>query len=171
MKKEIKFYNMFFPIWLLYFIPVFWLIALPVNFIIDLLVIIITMKILKINNIKPKIKNCIFKTWIFGFIADIIGSIFILIPSYIATMSFPFSNWIDENIVTSTNMNPFSNFFGFIYVTLGIFISFLFIYFFNYKICLKKLELEIIQKKKISLSLAIFTAPYTFLIPTIWLYS
>lgn len=52
-EKKIKLYNMAFPIWLLWLIPITWFIILPVNFFIDLLVVVLTMKYLKIKNIKP----------------------------------------------------------------------------------------------------------------------
>ena len=47
MKKEIKLYNVIFPIWMLILIPPLWLVVLPGNFLIDLLVLYISMRILK----------------------------------------------------------------------------------------------------------------------------
>ena len=73
MKKEIKLYNVIFPIWMLILIPPLWLVALPGNFIIDLLVLYISMRILKIENRKLNIKKAIWKSWIIGFAADFVG--------------------------------------------------------------------------------------------------
>ena len=45
---------------------------MPANFLIDLLVVVLTMKYLKIQDIKENAKSVILKVWIFGFIADFI---------------------------------------------------------------------------------------------------
>ena len=45
-----------------------------------------------------------------------------------------------------------------------------FIYLFNYRFCLSKAGLEEDEKKKLTLSLAVFTAPYLFFLPTEWLF-
>ena len=73
-KKSIKLYNVIFPIWLLWLIPMTWVIVLPANFLIDLLVVVLTMKYLKVKEIKLNAKSVILKVWIFGFIADFIGT-------------------------------------------------------------------------------------------------
>ena len=41
---------------------------------------------------------------------------------------------------------------------------------FNSKWCLKKANLDAGQKKKVALSLAVFTAPYLFYLPTKWFF-
>ena len=71
-KYETKLYNVIFPIWLLIILPVTWIVVLPVNFIIDLLVVTLTLKFMKIQKIKSTIKAVILKFWIFGFISDIL---------------------------------------------------------------------------------------------------
>ena len=67
MKKEIKLYNVLFPIWLLMLFPVCWLFIIPGNFIIDSLVLIISMYALKINDKKQFYKKNILKIFIFTF--------------------------------------------------------------------------------------------------------
>ena len=51
MKKRITLYNVAFPLWLLWLMPMTWFVVFPVNFFIDLLVIVMTMKHLKIPDI------------------------------------------------------------------------------------------------------------------------
>lgn len=162
-KKCVKLNNVIFPIWMLFWIfPIIWIIVLPANFLIDLLVIILTMRYLKIPNIKQRARAVILKVWIFGFIADFIGSLGMLL-AMIITFDFktPF-----YNITSGVAINPFDNVFSFIWVTLCIIAAAYFIYLFNYKICLKNIDISDSEKKRIALSLAIFTAPYLLYLPT-----
>ena len=159
-KNSIKLYNVIFPIWLLWLIPITWLVVLPANFFIDLLVVVLTMKYLKVPDIKMNAKSVIFKVWIFGFIADFIG-----------TASMVMSNLIDFNYKTQLGKWWYTNsVFSVLWVTVCVIITAFLIYLFNYKFCLNKLNLLDEQKKKIALSLAIFTAPYLFYLPTAWFY-
>ena len=147
-KYETKLYNVIFPIWLLIILPVTWIVVLPVNFIIDLLVVTLTLKFMKIQNIKSTIKAVILKVWIFGFISD----------------------WWYEHIVKAVAYDPFSSIYAVLWITVCIFITGILIYFFNYKISFKKASLTILEKKRLALSVAIFTAPYLFYLPTKWFY-
>lgn len=158
MKK--KLYNIIFPIWILFIVPPVILIILPSNFIIDSLVLILTLKILKIDNVKKIYKKTIFKIWIFGFLSDIIGAIFLLISQFI-----PGEFW-HNNILAPLMWNPFENIYSFIYCTIGILISGILIYLFNKKITLKNINISNKFKKKIAFSLALITAPYLFYLPT-----
>ena len=49
MTKKVRLYNVVFPIWLLWIVPVTWLVVLPANFIIDLAIILIALRLLKIE--------------------------------------------------------------------------------------------------------------------------
>ncbi|MBQ4524424.1 MAG: hypothetical protein IJA10_16010, partial [Lachnospiraceae bacterium] len=82
MKKTVTLYNLVFPVWLLWIVPLTWIVVLPVNFFIDLLVVVVTMKYLKISDMKQKAKAVIVRVWLMGFAADFIGS-FVM---YITTM-------------------------------------------------------------------------------------
>ncbi len=166
MKKQIKLYNVIFPIWLLLIFPQTWLVAIPANFVIDLAVIIITMRLLKMNNIKLHAKKSILKVVIFGFLSDIIGGIFMVIPNFIQPlMPTVISRWIYEHILTAAMFDPLSSIWGFLYVLACAAISAVCIYFFNSKFSFNKTDISLSEKKKISLSLAIVTAPYLFFIP------
>ena len=61
MKTDVKLYNLIFPVWIMLTIPLVWLIVLPLNFIVDSLVIVISMKKLRIDNKKDFYKRHIFK--------------------------------------------------------------------------------------------------------------
>ena len=166
-KKSIKFYNLIFPIWILILIPITWIFILPANFFIDLIVVALTMKFMKINDIKKKVKHVITKIWIVGFISDFIGAG----AMYLATI-ISFNNnsnlheWWQNNIEYAVNYNPFESIYSMVWVTACVMIAAICIYIINYKLCLKKLDINSAQKKKIALSLAVFTAHYLFYIPT-----
>ncbi len=159
MKKnsDVKLYNILLPIWLLWLAPITWLVILPGNFIIDLLVIVVTMKALRLEHVKENAKKSILYVWIFGFLADFIGVAAMLIGSMVEPSG-------------GVVFNPFESILSFLWVTGCVILSGVCIYFFNKKICLRKTELSDVEKKKLALSLAVFTAPYLFYLPSTLLY-
>ena len=170
-KKEIRLYNIFFPIWLiLLFYPLCWLAVLPINFGVDLLVIILTLHALHADNIKIKAKKSILKVWLFGFLADIIGGVLLFstqfIDMFLEKHAPAAEIWWYNNMVNSTMFNAFENVYAFLWVFLCTAVSGLLIYVFNYNLCLKKVITDPIERRKLALALAVFTAPYTFFIPT-----
>ena len=170
-KNSIKLYNLVFPIWLLWLMPITWLVVLPANFIIDLLVVSLTMKYLKVQDIKVNTKSVIFRVWIFGFIADFIGTASMFISNLIDfNYETHLGKWWYNNISNAVSYNPFESIYSILWVTVCVIITAFLIYLFNYKFCLKKSNLDHEQKKKLALSLAIFTAPYLFYLPTAWFF-
>lgn len=155
-----KLFNVIFPIWFLIIFPTTWLIVLSGNFVIDSLVFLIALKILKVSNIKEMYKKCILKIWIVGFIADIIGSLVLLITQFL-----PF-NGIFNDIVSAIALNPFNNVAGFLVVLFAFLVSTFLIYVINYKYSLKRVDISDKLKVKIAVILAVFTAPYFFFLPT-----
>lgn len=148
MKKEISLYNVIFPFWMLILFPQVWLIVLPGNFIIDSIVLIVTMFILKLENKKQWYKEHIVKIFGIGMLSDIIGSAYMLLMITV----FQVGRMGDE-----------------LYLTLpALAISAVLIFVLNYFITFKKSDKE--TRKLFSLVFAIVTAPYTFLIPTSWMY-
>jgi beta-lactamase regulating signal transducer with metallopeptidase domain len=170
-RKNVKLYNIIFPIWLLWLIPTTWIVVLPANFIIDVLFVVLTLKYLKVESIKPIAKSIIFKVWIFGFLADFIGTLLMLFSNRIDfDYNTPIGEWWYNNITNAVSYNPFTSIYAILWVTVCVVITAILIYIFNYRLVLRKSGLEDSQKKKLALSLAIFTAPYTFFIPTAWFY-
>ena len=78
--------------------------------------------------------------------------------------------WWYENITNAVYYNPFDNIYALIWVTVCVVLTAYCIYFLNYKISLRKTELNHDLRKKLALSLAIFTAPYLFYLPTAWFF-
>lgn len=173
MKKNnnVKLYNLIFPIWILWLMPITWIVVLPANYLIDLLVVTLTLKLLKVQDIKQHVKPVILKVWIFGFVADFIGTAAMFMSGVINfNYETELGKWWYTNIANAVSYNPFTSIYSVLWVTACVIITGFFIYVFNYRICLKKSSLDTVQKKKLSLSLAIFTAPYLFYLPTTWFY-
>ena len=170
-KRGVTLYNLIFPIWLLWLIPMTWIVVLPANFIIDLLVVVITMKFLKVEEIKKNAKMIILRVYLFGFVADIIGTLVMFTANLISfSYETPMGKWWYHNISNAVSYYPFETIYSFLWVTVSVIITGILIYFFNYKFALKKVALDNRIKKKIALSLAIFTAPYLFYLPTSWFF-
>lgn len=161
---------MIFPVWLLiWLLPTAWVIVLPANFIVDSLVLVIAMKLLKIENIFENTREVILKVWLFGFLADFIGTVAILMAILIDSDT-AIGKWWYINIANPVGYYPFKSIYAMIYVAACVAISGYFIYIFNFRICLNKLNISDKHKKKLALSLAIFTAPYSFYLPATWFY-
>lgn len=168
-KQEIRLYNLIFPIWLLWVFPLTWIVILPANFIIDSLVVLITLSLLKVSNIKENYKKSILKVWGFGFLSDFIGTAFMFLALLIDDFfeyDTAMGKWWYDHITDPVSYNAFQSIWAVIWVTLCVVISSFCIYLFNYKISFKKLEIEDSYKKKLAIALAIFTAPFLFYIPT-----
>lgn len=147
-KSNIKLYNVLFPFWMLLLFPVTWLIVIPGNFLIDSLVLIISMKVFKIVDKKQWYKRYILKIFIFGMLSDIIGSAYMLLMITV----FEVGRMGDEPYLTIP----------------GLIISAVMIFVLNYFITFKKIEKPV--RFKLALTFALVTAPYTFLVPSSWLY-
>ena len=169
MKKEVRLYNVIFPIWMLLLFPQMWLISMPANLVIDFLVLYFSMKYLKIEQPVEKAKSVILKTWAIGFASDIAGGIIMFMAALCDfDIETPFGKWWYDNLTNAVMYNPFESIVAFLFVTMCVIISAVFIYFINYKWCLKALEITDTERKKIALYLAIYTAPYLFYLPTKW---
>lgn len=148
MKNDIKLYNVLFPLWMLLMFPVTWLVVLPGNFIIDSLVLCLGMYLLKISDKKDFYKKSIVKIFAIGIFSDIIGSAYMLLMVILELCTMA-----DEWYVTVS----------------GVVISAVLIFVLNYFITFKNLD----KKKRVVFSLlfAVITVPYTFLVPSRWLYN
>lgn len=157
-KNSITLYNIILPIWLMAVVPPLVFVSLALSYGIDTLVLRISGSKLTGDG-KALWKSSILRVWLLGFAADLIGSVWMFFPAL--------TEW-NADIVNAIMLNPFSHPVGFIWAAVGIVISAVMIYIFNLHFGLKKAELTDEQRKKAALWLAIFTAPYLFLIPMVW---
>lgn len=166
--KEIKLRNIIFPIWLLLFFPPLIFITLAANFIIDSLVILGCFKKFKLVNPKPIMyyyKKSIIKVWLFGFLADFIGATILFVLGILGD-----SFGLSYELINGINYDPFSNPLAVIIILIAILISGFFIFLFNYRISFRELVEDLSLRFKLSLTIAIITMPWTFLLPTRWFY-
>lgn len=148
MKKEYTLYNVLFPFWMLLLFPQVWLIVLPGNFIIDSLVLLAGMAIWKIADRKMWYKQYIVPIFAFGILADLIGSAYM----FMMMIGFELGRMGDEWYMTVP----------------ALLIAAVAIFLLNYFVTFRREEKGI--RLKMALWFAVVTAPYTFLIPSAWLY-
>ena len=155
MRKDVKLYNIVFPMWSVYFYGIFfpplWLILLPANFLVDTLVLLFLFHKLGITEKKVLYKKSIWKTWGFGFLADIIPSALLVVISW---GDLPFNPYMTMDSLPA-----------FLFTTAGIVLAGFLIYFFHMKWVWKNIEIEESQKRKIALGMAVLTAPYLMYLP------
>ena len=151
--KKSRLYNILFPMWLFYIIPTgVWMIILPANFLIDSLVLYIASKYLHIRDCASTWKSSILRIWGIGFASDFLGGLLILAIELIRCELYP--DW---------------NTFFFPEATLiaipGVVLSAICIYCLDKRYAFVKTNLSEPAIKKLSMALAVFTAPYSMLIP------
>lgn len=168
-RQDVTLYNVLFPIWMLWIFPQTWLIVLPVNFAIDLLVVALTMKGMQLTDVRQNAKSVILRVWLMGFVADFIGTALMFLVNIV---EFPgaLGAWWYDHMTNAVSFNPFSSGYAFLFVTFCVAVSAGCIYWFNRKFCLNKAALDERQRHKLSLSLALLTAPYLFYFPSAWIY-
>ena len=145
--KPVRLYNVLFPLWFLMIFPVTWLIVLPGDFLIDSLVLIISLRVLKIGERKSWYKRHILPIFGFGLLADVIGAAFLFLMMVLEVYNFDNELWL---AIPAMLLSA-----GLIFV-------------FNYFVTFRKAEKPI--RLRLALTFAIVTAPYTFLVPSGWLY-
>ena len=176
-KKDTKLYNMIFPPYMLVALgAVPWLSALVIfgNLVIDSIVLlIITLILFKRMDWKFFLKR-VFVVWIIGFLGDIAGIIYLLVGSHIGYLWRDTDNKALQQVIDGmnnvTNHPGELNIYSYILLWLGIIVAAAGIFFFNYYFVFRR---EWIPKKKsivAALTIAILTAPYTFLIPNSFFY-
>ena len=157
MKKDnsVRLYNIMFPIWFLFFFPVLWLIILPVNFGVDSLVLMLSAKRQGLEDRKALWKKHILPVWGIGFLSDLLGG-GLLFGIYLLLVESP---------LVGTWMNPVLFPGSVITAIPGVILAGVLIYFLNKKLTFRKSQLDPAVIHKLCLHLALWTAPYTMLIP------
>lgn len=170
-QKPVVLRNMILPIWLLWIFPSTWLIIFPANLVLDFLVTFLALYFLHIPNRKQVLKRSFLKIWLLGFFADFIGALGLIATIFLSfSGDSPFVKWLSD-FSSAVAFNPFQMFSSCLWVAFCVLISGFFIFLFNYKISFRRTDLDSSTKKKMSLILAVFTAPYLYFLPTVWFVS
>ena len=147
-KHTVRLNNVLFPVWMLMLFWQTWLLVLPGNFLIDSAVLLLSLRTFDKDARKTLYKKHIGKVFCFGLLADFIGAALL----FVLMMVFELGQMGDE-----------------LYLTLpALLLSAALIFAFNYFFTFRSVEAAL--RKRLALTFAIVTAPYTFLIPSRWIY-
>ncbi|WP_017755404.1 hypothetical protein [Calidifontibacillus oryziterrae] len=167
--KDIKIYNVIFPIWFLLFFPPVIFVTLIGNFIIDSIVVIACFYMFKLTKSEHKrkefYKKSIVKVWLFGFLADILGAALLFI-----TGMFGSELGLSNELITGINYDPFSQPLAVFIIIVAMLVSSVLIFYFNYRFTFQSIIENKRLRLKVALTIAIVTIPWTFLLPTKWFY-
>ena len=145
MKKHEVLYDIVFPLWSLLIMPSAWIFVIPINFIIDSVVLFFAMAFLEIQEKKKFYLHSVWKVFLFGFLADLIGVLVLLLLSFSQIFQINFDGLYDD----------------FRSIIFALIVSAVFIYIFNYYVSFKKCDSD--KRFKLSLIITVTTAPYMFL--------
>ena len=162
-RRPVRLYNVILPLWLLIFFPgawFLWVIVLGGNFLVDSLVLLIGARRLGLENPKELYKRSILKVYGRGFAADFMGVILLVLVFFVLSpLSGPLSD-----LIAAFVLNPFTHPGALLLTLLAVAESAYFIYDWNHK-SFAGLGLTEQQVHKLCLWLAVFTAPWLFLLP------
>ena len=172
MKKEIRLYNVLFPIWLLVLFPQVLVFVIPGNLIIDCLVLFCALLALKHGQKGAVLKELWWKFWLLGFAADAVGVLWMLLgwlPVYIGhwvgAESFPLVEWWENTMLGPHMLRPWTHPLTFCWTLAGIAIAGVCIYLFDKRAMKRCSLLSDKEKHKVALTMAVVTAPWLFFVP------
>ena len=156
--RSIRLYNVMFPIWFFFFLPPIWLVMLPVNFGVDTLVLMLSARRQQVEDRKALWKKHILPVWGIGFLSDLIGAGLVFLIYLVVAESPLVDTWMNPVLFPGTTIISIP----------GVVLAGVMIYILNRKLTFRKSALDPAVIHKLCLHLAIFTAPYTMLIPLYW---
>lgn len=175
-KRRTRLYNLIFPIWLLLsplilpisaLVPPFllvFLIALVGNFAIDTLVVWLSLRLQHITDAWQQTKKVIIKVWLYGFLADLLGAILMSVAGGATSEA----NYDFHAALMYTS--PFDYTPAALFALLCVIVTGVLIYRFNSRKALLDADIDDRTRRLTALTMAIITAPWTFLLPTRWFY-
>lgn len=162
MKKPLRLYNVMFPVYMLFllaplFAPGVWLLVLLVNFVVDSVVLLLAAWRCRCGPVLTVWRRSILRVWLLGFAADIAGALLITALLYVL-----------EGLL---GVNIFFCWYAEMAIALpGVALAGWLIYAMDKKWAFQNVEVACERLRKLALALAVFTAPYTMLIPTALVY-
>ena len=180
-KRSVTCYNLIFPVWLLFSpwglpaLAVFGFIGVPImligNYAVDWLVTALGMRLAHVDNIKDRVWSVSTRVWLLGYAADALSSLPLLVIMMDPIKEPTRQEWFYQNIERPICYgNPYASPLALLILASCLLLAGVLIYFFNMKWGLKNAKLEQREKRRVALTLALLTMPYTFLIPTSWFY-
>lgn len=170
-KKGTRLYGVVLPVWLLWLLPQSLLMVIPVIFLLDFLVLFFEMKHLGITGRKEKLRVTLWKTWLLGLLGDLAGAALMFLATAVPTNGKSgFGKWWYQALIKPISVNPFHSAFSVVWTAAAVLLAGAAIYVFNWKCAFSKLNVQEEKKKQLAVSLALFTAPYLFFLPSSLLY-
>lgn len=170
-KQGTKIYSVVLPIWLLWLLPQSLTVVIPVIFLLDFLVLFFEMKHMGITERREKLRITLWKTWLLGLLGDLAGAALMFLATAVPTSGKSgFGKWWYHSLTNPISVNPFHSVFSILWTAAAVLLAGMAIYVFNWKFAFSKLKIQEDQKKKLAISLALFTAPYLFFLPSSLLY-
>ena len=167
------------PVWSLVFVPDMWKFMLPVSLLLSGAVLL-TMLILHArrrgdSSYKPwgDLLRTLPLSWICCVISHLIAGGFLLFwgagPTLLLGDTTRFTAWWGRNIAEPMMVNPFESIFSVLFVLLAIGLAAMLVYFFNKNMSLRLTKsLDVPEIRQVSMALALVTAPWFMLLPTVW---
>ncbi len=158
--REIKLYNVLFPLWLLVFFPQILVFVIPGNLIVDVAVLLIALAAMHHREKGAVLRKCWWRVWLLGFAADLIGTAWMVLGWLLAT-------WLPGGAETLGKIlyNPFGHPLALLWTAAGVAIAGGFIFLLDRRVFRSVPELTSRQGTRLALTFAIVTAPWLFLVP------
>lgn len=161
MKKTVRLYNILLPVWLLWIYPPMWLVILPGNLAIDCAVLILALLALGCTAKRAVAGRVWWKIWLLGFAADAVGVAWMFFGMLVGRTT---GGWWEEQISWIMG-SPFRTPLALVWSLLGVALAGACIYLWDRWVLRRCPELDRRSARLTALALAVFTAPWTFLIP------
>ena len=178
--RSVTLHNIIFPVWMILWIPSFlWLLVIPANYLVDRLVFTLSARRDHPERDAAFFRQHTWKLWLAGFAADFVGAAILLgialIPDWLgyvtgAGTQAGFLGWFTRHVGTPVMFNPFTDVFALAAVLLVIALSGWLIYAFDRAILKKAGAFTPAEASRIARNMAVFTAPYLYLLPVTWFY-
>ena len=157
------------PLWAFWLFPVCWIAIIPITAVLCSIVMYISMLYLKMKDRFKILRKTIIQITCFSFLCDLIVVVFLLLLETRQDFINPksdFYHWYKNVFLRALERNPFSNIFALLLLCSIILLLMILNYQLNKRFTFSKLDIEEENKKKLALSIAIFTAPYIFFLTT-----
>ena len=176
-KSDYVLYNLAFPLWFIVWIPGWWwLVLIPINFLIDYTVHGLSIRKIELAEKSEIKRKSIFRVCLCGFLSDFIGALFLfgiyMIVTFFGEIFIDLGNrdfglalcrWAGNSMSSCWNNVP-----AFVLTVVSVAVSALCIFIFNKQLFINKFGLSEYHAEYIAVRLAVYTAPYLFLIPLIF---
>ncbi len=154
------------PTWLLWIFPQTWIFLFPITLTADFLVLLLALRWMRCSYRKQFLWHVWWKVWLLGLVADFFGFAWMFLGALIAlghSNSEQGHGW--HNAMEHIMHKPYGNWQVFLWTLAAVVISGILIYRFNRRMLRRNPFLREYQNQKISVTLAIFTAPWLFFLP------